>query len=123
MDTHFCFFLRFGRGIAITAIMVGCQLLMSPESSAQQNLTLLQCIEYAVENNLDIEQARINERLSEVDLRQAKFDLAPDLNANASHQFSFGNAINPATNVNEGPANYSSGNLSLNSSLLLFAGF
>lgn len=89
---------------------------------AQQNLTLLQCIDYALENNLDIEQARINERLSEVDVHQAKFNLAPDLNGSASHNISFGRSVNPITDVID-DQRISAGNLGLNTSLLLFSGF
>ncbi|MFS8615482.1 MAG: TolC family protein [Solitalea sp.] len=96
--------------------------LIKGQAVAQQNLTLLQCIEYAVENNLDIQQARITERLSEVDVHQAKFDLFPDLNGTASHNISFGRSVNPITDVID-DQRISAGNMSVNTSLLLFSGF
>ncbi|QEC52650.1 outer membrane protein [Anseongella ginsenosidimutans] len=111
MITHYRYF----------ALVLGL-FFLSGEAAAQQNLTLLECIDYALENNLEIEQARINERLSEVDVHQAKIDLFPDLNGSASHNVSFGRSVNPITDVID-DQRISAGNLGLNTSLLLFSGF
>src|SRR3546814_19098283 len=72
--------------------------------------------------NLDIEQARINERISDVDYRQSKYDLLPDLNGSASHSISFGRSVNPITDVID-DQRISAGGFNLNANLLLFSGF
>src|SRR3546814_19071909 len=67
--------------------------------------------------NLDIEQARINERISDVDYRQSKYDLLPDLNGSASHSISFGRSVNPITDVID-DQRISAGGFNLNAKLL-----
>lgn len=122
MNTPYPFSVIFGKSCAIGLLSLLAVLLFCGQAAAQQRFTLLECIDYALEHNLDIEQARINERLSEVDVHQAKANLLPDLNGSASHNISFGRAVNPITDVID-DQRISGGNLGLNSSLLLFSGF
>lgn len=108
--------------LTASAVVALNLLFVSSAAVAQQNLTLQECIEYAVENNLDIAQARINERLSEVDLHQTKFDLLPSLSGSASHNVSFGSSVDPITDVIVNQR-ISAGSMGLNANLLLFSGF
>ena len=88
---------------------------------AQDTLTLENCIKLALENNLDIRQSQIRTQAAGIDYRQTKHSLLPSLGANLGHNYSQGRFINPTTNqyVEE---NFTSGNQSLSSSLILFDG-
>lgn len=66
---------------------------------AQQTLTLPQCLERAEEKNLMAINAMLDEELARVAQDQAKWDLAPDLNAFASHSYNFGRVVDRFTNT------------------------
>ncbi|MBR1400835.1 MAG: TolC family protein [Prevotella sp.] len=90
-------------------------------SKAQQPWSLKQCIDYAVEHNLQIKQRDIARQQREVDVNTAKNSRLPDLNASASENFSFGRGLtaeNTYTNQNT-----SSTSFSLGTSVPLFTGF
>lgn len=90
---------------------------------AQQNkLTLKQCVETAIKNNLLIKQSDLQMHAGGVNLSQAKSNLFPDLFANINHGMNQGRSIDPFTNgYIDQQLNY--GNYSLNSSVTLFNGF
>jgi outer membrane protein len=71
------------------------------QSSAQQNAKwdLRRCVEYAMANNISVQQADIQARTSAVILKQSKFDKYPSLNYNMSHGWTFGRSLNQNTNV------------------------
>lgn len=93
-----------------------------PVTIAQNTLTLEQCIQLALERNLDVQQAHIRTESESIDLRQAKHDLLPDLNARLSHDFQVGRNIDPETNQYLDNITTRSGNQNLSSSLVLFDG-
>ncbi len=66
---------------------------------AQQVLTLEQCIKRAEEKNLSVINALLDEEFARVSRSQAKWDLAPDLNAFASHSYNFGRVVDRFTNT------------------------
>lgn len=83
---------------------------------------LQKCIEYAMEHNLTVQQSRLNIERAEVGVRQSKYDLLPDLNAQATYGYNFGQRIDPFTN--EFATNrVQSNNFFMSSSLDLFNGF
>jgi outer membrane protein len=89
---------------------------------AQENrLTLRQCIETGLANNLDVLQSRLLMESDKINMKQAKFNLLPDLNGLASQTFSQGRSIDPYSNspVTQG---VSSSNLSLSTGVILFNG-
>ncbi|WP_257670154.1 TolC family protein [Parapedobacter tibetensis] len=88
---------------------------------AQDTLTLERCIELALENNLDVQQSRIRSQSEAINLRQTKHNLLPTLGAELRHSYSQGRTINPTTNQYV-EQSFTSGNQSLNSSLVLFDG-
>ncbi|NPD47168.1 TolC family protein [Lentimicrobium sp. S6] len=51
---------------------------------AQKTWTLEECILYALENNIQIKQSRLQTQTAEINLLQSKLDFAPSVNANAS---------------------------------------
>ena len=88
---------------------------------AQQQWSLRQCCDYAVEHNITIKQQENQLRQRELQLETAKASRLPDLSAGASQNFSFGRGLtaqNTYTNTNT-----SSTSFSLGTSVPLFTGF
>ena len=91
------------------------------EVKAQEKITLKRATELVLENNLQVKQAQFSESISNENLKQAKFNLYPTLNASNSANFNFGRSIDPLTNQFSNEA-VSSTNGSLFSSVTLFQG-
>lgn len=89
---------------------------------AQEPWSLEQCIQYALQNNLQIKQQELAVKTSEGQLRQSKLSTLPNLNFSGNHAYSFGRVTNYKTNEKENE-NSQSTSFSLNSSLNLFDGF
>jgi len=93
-------------------------------ASAQttRQLTLPECIEIALQNNLQIRQGYFNLKNAEISLRQSRYNLLPTFNIGSNLGKNFGRAINPVTNafINR---NSNTLNLQGASSLTLFSGF
>lgn len=85
----------------------------------ERTWSLEECIVYAMDNNLSIERSKLNLERSKLDSKISKFDFLPDLNANGSDNFSFGKAVNPASNTFE-TVNRSNISLQLNSNVTVF---
>lgn len=83
--------------------------------------TLEECINYAVQNNIQVKQSELNTRLSKTDLLQSEGNLLPSINANASHSYNIGRRIDPFTNT-FATSQVLSQNLSISADLLLFSG-
>ncbi len=89
---------------------------------AQKQWTLDECIEYALENNLDLESQKISNESLKEDFNQSKRNLLPGISANTNYGISFGKSVDPNTNdviFNS----FASNTYSLNSSISLFQGF
>lgn len=75
----------------------------STATFAQNTWSLQKCIEYALENNIQIKQQEINTNYSQIQLSQAKSNRLPNLNAQFSNDYSFGRSLtydNTYQNVN-----------------------
>ncbi len=72
----------------------------SPDVSdiTKQPLTLEQCIDYALKNNIQIKQSELNTEIADINLEQSKASLLPGLNGQASHSYNFGRTIDRFTN-------------------------
>lgn len=67
--------------------------------NAQDSLwTLQRSIQYAVDNNLDIKQSVLNERLSRLQLQQSQLGLLPTASASGNVGRSYGRSIDPTSN-------------------------
>lgn len=88
---------------------------------AQDKWTLEKCVNYAIENNIQLKQADLNVRVSKGVFTQSKMQILPNLNANANQQYSFGRSIDPYT-YEFSDNNIKSNNFSINSSITLFNG-
>ncbi len=86
-----------------------------------QAWTLDSCVNYALHNNIQIKQTRLNIKLSESNLSKSKADLLPSVNANGSYNMNFGTAVDPFT-YQFVENNTSSMNVGIGASLDLFNG-
>lgn len=84
-------------------------------------LTLQQCVETALANNLDVLQSQLQMESSKVDKDQTKLNLLPNLNANAGQTWSQGRSIDPYSNTPV-TQNVSSSNYGASSNVVLFNG-
>jgi outer membrane protein len=99
------------------AFLISCTTL----TAQGQKLTLQQCVETGIANNLDVLQSDLQAQSDEIDYKQAKLNMLPSLNGNASYGKNTGRSIDPFTNtyINQNN-NYSS--LGIGSGVTLFSG-
>lgn len=90
--------------------------------SAQSEWSLQQCIEYALENNIQVKQQALSVQVSENQLDKSRLGAYPNLNANANHNYSFGRTTNFITNQKE-RSDIQSTSFSISSQVTLFGGF
>ncbi|WP_047246351.1 TolC family protein [Maribacter thermophilus] len=98
-------------------------LLMAVGTTLAQNKkwTLEECVNYAVENNLSVEQYELDLESVKIDEKDAFGNLLPNLNATASVSSNTGFSINPTNNL---PTNSTANNVNagFSSSVTLFDG-
>lgn len=80
---------------------------------------LKSCIEYALENNIQIKQSDLNRVQNTIALKGARMSRLPSLNASTSYNISTGRSINPFTNVIEND-DIQSQRYNLNSNVTIF---
>jgi outer membrane protein len=83
--------------------------------------TLKECIEYAIEHNLQISQSNLQVEQNRITALQNKAAAIPTLNGQANHTYNFGRRIDPFTNQ-FATNRVLSQNFSLSSSVNLFSG-
>ncbi len=91
-------------------------------SVAQTSYSLAQCIETAWANNLQIKQAELGVESAELDLKNARTDALPNLNGFASHNYNWGQRIDPFTNQFAN-TRVQSNSFGVSSNITLFNGF
>ena len=103
---------------ALTALLL---LLMFYTASAQKVWTLEDCVQYALDHNLDIKKQVLSVETIKKNLLQSKLNLLPDLNANANNVWNFGQTIDMYTNTFANTT-VRSNNFYISSNLTLFNG-
>lgn len=88
---------------------------------AQEPWDLEKCVNYAIENNIQVKQMQLQAEVSQSNLVQSKAGLLPSVNANAQDAFQFGRTIDPYTNAYT-EDNVQSLSMSVTASLTLFNG-
>ena len=88
---------------------------------AQEVWDLEQCIMYARENSLQVQQSEFGVENSQVDLKQSKNSRYPGLNLSSSAGWNFGRTIDPTTNEFISTTFVSNG-IGLNTGMLLYGG-
>ena len=91
-------------------------------SEAQRKWSLEECINYALENNIQIKQSKLNAETDKITLLQSKLGVLPSLNGSGSYNSSWGRSIDPTSNAYEIGQTQNVA-LSLSSSVYLFNGF
>lgn len=100
-----------------------CLILASGRVYSQEKVWSLQdCINYALENNIQIKQQDIQTRYQKNALDLSKFRLLPSVNGSASHNYSFGRALDQTTYEYTDNQTVLSDNFYLGSSVILFNG-
>lgn len=84
--------------------------------------TLQDCIQYALENNIQLKQQFLNTTVSKIDYRQSIYNMLPDLNGNATHVYNYGKTVDMYTNQ-FATSEVRSNNFYLSSNITLFNGF
>ena len=95
---------------------------ISAQNELQESYTLEDCINIAIENNLDLKSAKLSSNTAEVNFKQSKANFLPNLNGNINVGVNNGRSIDPFTNdfINQ-RLTFSSANLNLD--MTIFNGF
>src|SRR5690606_6395087 len=70
-------------------------------SFSQQKWTLEECVNHAIENNVSIKQIELDNKLTEIDQKDAFGNFLPNVNATASHSWNVGLNTNITTGILE----------------------
>jgi outer membrane protein len=91
-------------------------------SQTQEYWTLEDCIEFAWQNNLQLQQQKLSVSIARENLNQSRANAYPNLNAGASHAYNVGRTVDPFTNdfITE---TVQSNNFNITSGVNLFNGF
>ena len=84
--------------------------------------SLQDCIDYALEHNIDIRQSSLRIETASNEINAAWANLFPDLNASFGYNFNFGLNIDPVTNIISRQSRQTS-NVGFNSQWTVFDGF
>ncbi len=95
---------------------------VSAQSTDSTRITLQQCIEIAIRQNLEVQQSNLAAQRSAINLKQAKNNLLPAITGNIVQGLNQGRSIDPFTNsyINQ-QINYT--NYSVGGNVVLFNGF
>lgn len=110
----------------VTTSLICLVLFVQMQAFAQINkehtLSLQQCADAAVNNNLQVRQSDLQMQAAAVNVSQSKSNMLPDMFGNAGHGFNQGRSIDPFTNsyINQ---QIIYGNYSISSAAVLFNGF
>jgi len=85
-----------------------------------QKWTLQQCIDYALEHNINVQQKALMQESEEYNLRIAKYSMLPNLNADVGQSFDFGRSTSREGVIID--QNSASTSFSIGSSMPLFSG-
>ena len=105
----------------LTNIIIGVLMFSGVQAQDSTGLTLQQCIDLALKNNIGVNQSALLSERANISAQQAKSNVLPDLNGNAGFGWSQGRTIDPFTNtyINQ---QLSSSSVGLSSNVVLFSG-
>jgi outer membrane protein len=95
-------------------IAIAMLLVVFTSAQAQETWSLQKCIDYALQNNIQIKQQKLNSDYYNNQLGQAKNNRLPNLNAQFQNNMSFGRSLGSDNTYLDVNSNSSSGNLSSN---------
>ena len=94
---------------------------ISSHGIAQTKMTLRQCIETGLANNLDVLRGQLQAQTDKITMNQQKLNLLPDLNGAVGQTWSQGRSIDPYSN-SPVTQSVSSSNYSISSGVVIFNG-
>lgn len=105
----------------IQLTLISAVFLFSAAAAQPAKMTLQQCIDSALKNNIDVLQAALQADAATVNVKQAKANMLPDLNGSFGYGLNKGRNVDPLTNgyINQQLA---SSNAGLSSGMMLFNG-
>ena len=80
---------------SFSLILFGISIAFAQQS--QKKWTLEECVNYAIQNNLDVKQNEFSKELKQVDLKSAKDDFLPSVTGSTSAYYDFGTPNSPNT--------------------------
>jgi outer membrane protein len=104
-------------------LLTFCALNTSYIYAQTKKWTLQECIQYAMQNNLQIKQRQLTQESASITLKQSKAERLPNLGASVAHNYNIGRSIDPFTNQVVENQLVRSNNFGLNGSWNLFSGF
>jgi len=105
----------------IVLSIIALSLLSTVNAQENKVWTLKECVNYALENNISVKQSELDKQIAVEDVKVARWNFAPNLNANASQNYNFGSSI--SVSGARASSNFRSNNFGVNSSINLFDGF
>src|SRR5258706_12684493 len=109
------------RIIAMIISVIFCVFHKGYTQNTDSILTLKQCVDIAIANNLQIKQAELQSDVDHINLKQAKGNRLPQVVADLNHGLNQGRSIDPFTNTYNNQ-NITYGNYNLSGSIALFNG-
>lgn len=109
--------------LLLVVVFAGFQVFsQEQQASSVKPLTLPECVDIALKNNLNVRRSIYNVESANINLFQSKMNFLPSLTGGGSYGLNFGRSLNPVTNqyINR---KGSSINGQISSSLLIFNGF
>lgn len=103
-------------------LFTGLLIISSFALKSEKFFSLEDCINYALENNIQIKQQKLQAQVYNNNLKMSKAQRFPDLSMGGGQNFTFGRSVDPFTNE-FATDNVSSLNMSIGSSVTLFNGF
>jgi len=107
--------------VALAIVTLALSFSFQP-AEAQDKWSLERCIGYALDNNIQVKQQRLNAEYSKTTLNQSKSNLYPNLNAGGDQTYSFGRSVDPYS-YQFTDERIASNNFYISSSVTLFNGF
>lgn len=91
-------------------------------SFSQKQWTLKECVDRALEKNINIQQNKLNLELAKKEVEISRGNFLPNLNANTGSNVNFGTGFSPVTNSRVATS-FFGGSLNMNSGITVFNGF
>jgi outer membrane protein len=89
------------------------------KTNAQQKWSLLQCVQYAMDNNISVKRNEVQAKLATINYKQSSLSKYPNANFSNNDGYRFGKSQNPSTGILENQ-NFLSIGLNFQSSVEIF---
>lgn len=105
----------------LSYLIPGLLLCAASISAQNKQWTLKECIDYAIDNNIDVQQRELETQNQEIEVNTAQMSRLPNLNANLGQQFGFGRSQDRDNVMVDNSSSMSSFNVQ--TSVPVFTGF